>query len=195
MPLLYGEGTRAFRRLQEAIIAKSDDETIFAVNNESGLLATDPSEFSAQPMIRTALCAGTENRGFLVVQAGVRMRVSYLDMGERVWAVVFNCKYASLDRPCIRLFQAEQKKFEFQTTRLYITGGDVVLRKAYERLADNFSSRTRKDVYQHEEAILMSESSSGLEEGLWTWWNALSRRGSMSRASHQQQPRDDRALQ
>ena len=30
MPLLYGEGSQAFIRLQETIIQETDDETIFA---------------------------------------------------------------------------------------------------------------------------------------------------------------------
>lgn len=34
MPLLYGEGTRAFRRLQEEIIKQYDDQTLFAWHND-----------------------------------------------------------------------------------------------------------------------------------------------------------------
>ena len=43
MPLLYGEGDRAFLRLQEEIIKYNDDQTMFAWSmskkNFSGLLA------------------------------------------------------------------------------------------------------------------------------------------------------------
>lgn len=50
MPLLYGEGERAFRRLQETIIQTTDDETIFAWSgvetNGTGLLAKKPARFS-----------------------------------------------------------------------------------------------------------------------------------------------------
>src|SRR5580700_5948612 len=47
MPLLYGEGERAFTRLQEEIIKVSDDYSLFAwkFENHSGLLATSPSAF------------------------------------------------------------------------------------------------------------------------------------------------------
>jgi len=49
MPLLYGEGEKAFRRLQETIIQTSDDETIFAwtgvETNGTGLLAYRPAQF------------------------------------------------------------------------------------------------------------------------------------------------------
>ncbi|OCK95021.1 HET-domain-containing protein [Cenococcum geophilum 1.58] len=54
MPLLYGEGKRAFARLQEEIMKGSDDHTIFAWkafdqfrrNDLSGLLASSPNEFA-----------------------------------------------------------------------------------------------------------------------------------------------------
>lgn len=57
MPLLYGEGSRAFVRLQEEILRQSNDQTIFAwrayttpisQNNPSmrGLLASSPDEFA-----------------------------------------------------------------------------------------------------------------------------------------------------
>uniref|UniRef100_L2G056 Het domain-containing protein n=1 Tax=Colletotrichum fructicola (strain Nara gc5) TaxID=1213859 RepID=L2G056_COLFN len=55
MPLLYGEGTDAFARLQEQILQQSDDHTLFAWRATSpsgpdeplrGLLAQSPDEFS-----------------------------------------------------------------------------------------------------------------------------------------------------
>lgn len=53
MPLLYGEGEKAFLRLQEEIIKSSDDESIFAWvdplaqdDEPRGLLASSPAHFS-----------------------------------------------------------------------------------------------------------------------------------------------------
>ena len=50
MPLLYGEGNKAFVRLQLEIIKKSDDESIFAWTTSSptvcGMLALEPSCFA-----------------------------------------------------------------------------------------------------------------------------------------------------
>ncbi|KAE9366482.1 hypothetical protein N431DRAFT_561914 [Stipitochalara longipes BDJ] len=52
MPLIYGEGERAFRRLQEEIIKRNNDLTIFAWNEDntagrlSGLFALSPQGFS-----------------------------------------------------------------------------------------------------------------------------------------------------
>src|SRR5271168_851945 len=48
MPLLYGEGERAFIRLQEEIIKVSDDHSLFAWKsfaNHDGLLASSPAAF------------------------------------------------------------------------------------------------------------------------------------------------------
>ncbi|OBT60606.1 hypothetical protein VE03_10038 [Pseudogymnoascus sp. 23342-1-I1] len=50
MPMLYGEGKRAFLRLQEEIIKRSDDHTIFAwpirLDDQPGLLADSPAAFA-----------------------------------------------------------------------------------------------------------------------------------------------------
>lgn len=50
MPMLYGEGTKAFMRLQEEIIKQSDDHTIFAwpiqQDHQTGLLADSPAAFA-----------------------------------------------------------------------------------------------------------------------------------------------------
>lgn len=50
MPLIYGEGTKAFARLQETIIRSSYDESIFAWKDKdvknNGILATSPACFS-----------------------------------------------------------------------------------------------------------------------------------------------------
>ena len=60
MPLLYGEGKKAFQRLQHEILKASDDESIFAWSNESlvhsGMLALSPADFSdSGGVVRSAL--------------------------------------------------------------------------------------------------------------------------------------------
>jgi hypothetical protein len=52
MPVLYGEGTKAFQRLQQEIMKASDDQTIFcwigkdiSPNKRHDLLADSPSAF------------------------------------------------------------------------------------------------------------------------------------------------------
>jgi len=59
MPLLYGEGPRAFIRLQEVIIQDSTDETIFAWTGVdsvgSGLLASSPANFLGGAIIEAGI--------------------------------------------------------------------------------------------------------------------------------------------
>lgn len=56
MPLLYGEGAKAFLRLQDTILEQTDDETIFAWTgvdrHGSGLLAPSPAHFINSANIR-----------------------------------------------------------------------------------------------------------------------------------------------
>lgn len=56
MPLLYGEGRKAFLRLQLEILSKTDDESLFAWHdssgNISGLLASTPEQFRYAGNIR-----------------------------------------------------------------------------------------------------------------------------------------------
>ena len=50
MPLLYGEGEKAFKRLQHEILQSTNDESIFAWTDDrvwtSGLLAESPANFA-----------------------------------------------------------------------------------------------------------------------------------------------------
>jgi hypothetical protein len=84
MPLLYGEGTKAFLRLQEEIIRISDDMSIFAWTDAqgsfasySGLLAASPSHFSTcQHIVRkrpSAEANHPESEPYQVTNKGIRI--------------------------------------------------------------------------------------------------------------------------
>ncbi|KAF7194855.1 Vegetative incompatibility protein HET-E-1, partial [Pseudocercospora fuligena] len=45
MPLLYGEGSRAFRRLQEEIVKQSDDRSVLACEHREDLFADSPQGY------------------------------------------------------------------------------------------------------------------------------------------------------
>ncbi|GAW10854.1 hypothetical protein ANO14919_001890 [Xylariales sp. No.14919] len=63
MPLIYGEGEKAFRRLQEEIIKESDDETIFAWTGYypyDVALASSPSNFKASGSFKRSIASGEE---------------------------------------------------------------------------------------------------------------------------------------
>jgi hypothetical protein len=59
MPLLYGEGSRAFYRLQLEILKESTDESIFAWTDPislSGLFASSPRDFAEAGDMRLHNC-------------------------------------------------------------------------------------------------------------------------------------------
>lgn len=66
MPMLYGEGERAFIRLQEEIMKNSDDQSLFAweftCNTHCGLLAPSPAAFSACSKIACSESGSKWNR-------------------------------------------------------------------------------------------------------------------------------------
>jgi hypothetical protein len=77
MPMLYGEGDRAFIRLQEEIIKKSDDHSIFAwrsrTPNYGGLLAPNPAAFrKSQNVVRSRTSAPVP---YSVTNKGVQLSV------------------------------------------------------------------------------------------------------------------------
>jgi hypothetical protein len=93
MPLLYGEGTKAFRRLQEEIIKAECDLSIFAWTAEpsqsgqpdrrySGILAESPMEFSGCRGIIKAN-ESTFHADFSITNRGIRMHTSLLTCESR----------------------------------------------------------------------------------------------------------------
>lgn len=87
MPLLYGEGTLAFRRLQEEITKSSDDQTIFAWGLESfmyfrGFLADSAKKFlHSNHIIRNATWQTPQ--AYLVTNRGLQITLYVLQFPER----------------------------------------------------------------------------------------------------------------
>ncbi|MCJ1392273.1 hypothetical protein MMC18_005140 [Xylographa bjoerkii] len=96
MPLLYGEGEKAFLRLQLEIIKSSDDHTIFSwtatstiEDYERGLLARRPAEFSNCGNVRQRVGTGgvspytMTNKGLCIELHLIRMYDHYETDGNR----------------------------------------------------------------------------------------------------------------
>ncbi|KAL9610410.1 MAG: hypothetical protein Q9167_004893 [Letrouitia subvulpina] len=79
MPLIYGEGTKAFLRLQQEIIKISDDETIFAWTDpglhSGGLFARSPSAFAKSGNIIKAPFRHLERPPIAMTNKGLTMEV------------------------------------------------------------------------------------------------------------------------
>jgi hypothetical protein len=102
MPTLYGEGHKAFLRLQLEILATSDDESLFAWNAPSkypeqsysdlGLLAESPSWFAVSGnIVRNQFDA--HRPPFSMTKKGVRLEVFTMkdQEGGLLW-VPLNCR-------------------------------------------------------------------------------------------------------
>lgn len=82
MPLLYGEGTKAFLRLQLEIIKKSDDESIFAWACKgfldpswNGLLAQSPSHFANSGDIQCYSSRIEQRPPYVMTNKGLELRI------------------------------------------------------------------------------------------------------------------------
>ena len=97
MPLLYGEGERAFQRLQEEILKTTEDQTIFLWHSERvldprkfkggipafferGFLAKSPHDFESCSMFRPVLSALDPNAGVSSRERGIRLDVRLTEL-------------------------------------------------------------------------------------------------------------------
>jgi len=99
MPLLYGEGNKAFARLQEEILKKSDDETIFAWHYgfsldecyHGGLFAKSPYCFKNCGQTRPTGLQITGKKHYSLTNKGLYIRPNLAEphSGQLLW--LLNC--------------------------------------------------------------------------------------------------------
>lgn len=94
MPLVYGEGLRAFRRLQEEIIKTYDDQSILAFNNKlsgNSVLADHPNLFREARQIQPNF-APRITPPFSMTNAGLVIRTPLIHTLSPFWVLaVLNC--------------------------------------------------------------------------------------------------------
>lgn len=95
MPMIYGEGDRAFIRLQEEIIKISDDQSLFTWSisedrNNSALLARSPDPFEGCTNITRELLR-TGNYPYSVNNRGISMQLSLTCWSADVYIAPINC--------------------------------------------------------------------------------------------------------
>jgi hypothetical protein len=96
MPLLYGEGDRAFQRLQEEIMKQSDDQSIFAwevlpTEYDGSMLARSPNAFSACGNIVRALNSSSTTP-YTMTNRGLQIELPLMHRGDGFVARL-NCRY------------------------------------------------------------------------------------------------------
>ncbi|TGJ84681.1 hypothetical protein E0Z10_g4078 [Xylaria hypoxylon] len=86
MPLIYGEGHRAFRRLQEEILKTTDDQSIFAWHNprEEGspvdVLAHSPSDFADSGTISPYTPFRVNRKATTITNQGIAVELPILSV-------------------------------------------------------------------------------------------------------------------
>ena len=97
MPLLYGEGERAFIRLQEEIIKHSDDQSLFAwtdptatANHQGGLLASSPAHFATSGDIVPYSEWGS-SAPFSISNKGLRIELHLSPYEENLYVAALHC--------------------------------------------------------------------------------------------------------
>lgn len=103
MPMLYGEGSKAFQRLQEEIMKKNDDSTLLSWGyqelcsnwrwEEASLLAPHPSSFRYCRDIAPCSLKGFNAASFSMNQRGLQMKVPVrVDLTHQLLAyMILNC--------------------------------------------------------------------------------------------------------
>jgi hypothetical protein len=109
MPLLYGESSQAFIRLQETIVKETDDETIFAwagVDEAgSGLLAPSPANFAQSACMELIECS-EERATYSKTNRGLRIESVMLPCEMNTYVVPLQCerRQANSDAQQIAIF-------------------------------------------------------------------------------------------
>jgi len=101
MPMLYGEGPKAFIRLQEEIVKEYDDYSLFAwksntADESAGIFAESPAYFAASGNIASLIDYHTEP--VVVTSRGVRITALLANMDDNnpdntMFLAVLNCRF------------------------------------------------------------------------------------------------------
>jgi hypothetical protein len=119
MPMLYGEGKKAFARLQEEIMKTSGDHTLFAwTENGSerrwitrGALADSPAEFvdsgdiiQSKPILKST--------PYSMTNRGLHIELPLFLLYNSVWFAILNCKRSSSADEVDTIQKEQAGKFE-----------------------------------------------------------------------------------
>ena len=115
MPLLYGEGERAFIRLQEEIMKVSDDYSLFAwrsttSKNHDGLLATSPASFVLSGNIvrlKTFNRLRNFNGPLIVSNKGIHLTLPLMNIGQNLGLAILNCTEEGRDDMCVAIWMKD----------------------------------------------------------------------------------------
>jgi hypothetical protein len=94
IPLLYGEGERAFRRLQVELIKEIDDETIFAWYSHArvfGVFARSPADFIySSEYVPIQDTRRVDSSPYTMTNRGLHIQLPIIEDLQQTWAIL-NC--------------------------------------------------------------------------------------------------------
>ncbi|KIW11491.1 hypothetical protein PV08_10791 [Exophiala spinifera] len=138
MPMLYGEGEKAFRRLQQEVINQSDDHTIFAWGSSSfakTVLAPAPDCFRGLENLMRIHPTNDTTLGFSFVNAGLSIQLHLIPWAMNTYLAPLRCGYfkhqgnstsgvffRGYNKACIFLQQTEHDN---QFVRVSVGGRDL----------------------------------------------------------------------
>lgn len=126
MPLLYGEGTKAFVRLQEEILKKTTDHTLFAwVDKEApddkqyGLLAPSPRCFADTHTLVPYELRGRRSP-FTITNEGlsIDLRIRSLNDSNTAFGALLDCPTPDFEEECWFLIHIQYEKFHDRYARV-----------------------------------------------------------------------------
>ena len=124
MPLLYGEGEKAFMRLQEEIMKQSDDQSLFAwinpdVHEDShhGLLAQSPADFSNSADVVPYRSSGLSNP-FSMSNKGLRIELPLRYRDKNIYMGALDCPVPPLHEGYLGIYLKRMPYGEHQYVRL-----------------------------------------------------------------------------
>lgn len=182
MPMLYGEGTKAFERLQQMIISQTGDDTIFAWNGtKAQLLAPSASDFSHSgsiiPRRRTLLGQSPQARQWTNLGLHVALPHGRTASGQQV--IILNC----VDSNFPTHFLARKVRFADQDDALLLKEQELIRQKprsTFELPIDETVPRRLEPVdghlvylVPHEKMTLVSSIGGNISEKHLQTWPAL----------------------
>ena len=169
MPILYGEGSYAFKRLQQEIIQSSFDHTIFAwllFGNSSGLLAQSPNDFACSAKVRPMsqreydTAFGISKLDYTITNLGVHIRLPHRRIKSHrcLYIVFLACCYGSRITPIFLYLRRISEDASgrasgqyFRTRKLDRSFGDGINISSYDRSL--FQSQTKIWIASPEEPL------------------------------------------
>ncbi|KAH0432993.1 hypothetical protein CcaCcLH18_06108 [Colletotrichum camelliae] len=163
MPMIYGEGMKAFRRLQEEIARETNDLSLFAwrappphedrSQKFRGLFARSPSEFSSCATITKSVVRHDTRQEFSLTNKGIRIQTKLYKHADHAYIMSLGLTLAAGTPVCISLTRTtdgfvrdEPWSLEYERT---VTNADTT--------RDLFTIHIRKDISLQEDSDLLKK--------------------------------------